>query len=103
MTQQKSKKLNLGIGLKAGYDFDSFRVYGAYIYDFQAKKSLGDEDGTVIKWSTYKFIVGADYTPELTKDIKLVFGRYTGFSKLKLDVFDTHDGSEKANTNSWIL
>jgi putative outer membrane protein len=90
-------------GLKAGYDFDSFRVYGAYIYDFQAKKSLGDEDGTVIKWSTHKFIVGADYTPELTKDIKLVLGGYTGYLKLEMDIFDIHDGSEKANTNDWIL
>ena len=99
----KVKKAQPGIGLKAGCDFDSFRVYGAYIYDFQAKKSLGDEDGTVIKWSTHKFLVGADYTPELTKDIKLVLGSYTGYSKLKMDVFDIHDGSEKANTNGWIL
>ena len=90
-------------GLKAGYDFDSFRVYGAYIYDFQAKKSLGDEDGTVIKWSTHKFLVGADYTPELTKDIKLVLGGYTGYSKLKMDVFDIYDGSEKASINGWML
>lgn len=89
--------------LKAGYNFDSFRVYGAYIYDFQAKKSLGDEDGTVVKWKTHKFIVGADYTPSVAKDLKLVLGGYTGFSKLKMDVFDTHDGSEKANTNGWIL
>ena len=101
--KSKVKKARPGIGLKAGYDFDSFKVYGAYIYDFQAKKSLGDEDDTVIKWSTHKFLVGADYTPELTKDIKLVFGGYTGYSKLKMDVFDTHDGSEKANTNGWIL
>jgi len=79
------------------------RVYGAYIYDFQAKKSLGDEDGTVVKWKTHKFIVGADYTPSVAKDLKLVLGGYTGFSKLKMDVFDTHDGSEKANTNGWIL
>ena len=43
--KSKVKKARPGIGLKAGYDFDS---YGAYIYDFQAKKSLGDEDGTVI-------------------------------------------------------
>ena len=45
----KVKKAQPCIGLKAGYDFDSFRVYRAYIYDFQAKKSLGDEDGTVVK------------------------------------------------------
>lgn len=99
----KVKKAQPGIGLKAGYNFDSFRVYGAYIYDFQAKKSLGDEDGTVIKWSTHKFLICADYTPELTKDIKLVLGGYTGYSKLKMDVFDIHDGSEKASTNGWIL
>ena len=79
------------------------RVYGAYIYDFQAKKSLGDEDGTIIKWKTHKFIVGADYTPSVAKDLKLILGGYTGFSKLKLDVFDIYDGSEKGNATGWIL
>ncbi len=49
MANQKLKKHNQVFGIKAGYDFDVARVYGAYIYDFQAKKSLGDEDGTVIK------------------------------------------------------
>ena len=99
----KFKKAQPGLGIKAGYDFDVARVYGAYIYDFQAKKSLGDEDGTVVKWNTHKFIVGADYTPNVAKDLKLVLGGYTGFSKLKLDVFDTHDGSEKGNATGWIL
>ena len=99
----KVKKAQPGIGLKAGYDFDSFRVYGAYIYDFQAKKSLGNEDGTIVKWKTHKFIVGADYTPSVAKNLKLVLGGYTGFSKLKMDVFDTQDGSEKGNATGWIL
>ena len=97
------KKAQPGLGIKAGYDFDVARVYGAYIYDFQAKKSLGNEDGTIIKWKTHKFIVGADYTPSLAKDIKLVLGGYTGFSKLKMDVFDIYDGSEKGNATGWIL
>ena len=101
--KSKAKKAQPGLGLKAGYDFDVARVYGAYIYDFQAKKSLGDEDGTVVKWNTHKFIVGADYTPSVAKDLKLILGGYTGFSKLKLDVFDTHDGSEKGNATGWIL
>ena len=101
--KSKAKKAQPGLGIKAGYDFDVARVYGAYIYDFQAKKSLGDEDGTVIKWKTHKFIVGADYTPSVAKDLKLVLGGYTGFSKLKMDVFDTHDGSEKGNATGWIL
>jgi len=99
----KFKKAQSGLGLKAGYDFDVARVYGAYIYDFQAKKSLSDEDGTIIKWKTHKFIVGADYTPSVAKDLKLVLGGYTGFSKLKLDVFDIYDGSEKGNATGWIL
>ena len=98
----KFKKAQPGLGIKAGYDFDVARVYGAYIYDFQAKKSLGDEDGTIIKWKTHKFI-GADYTPSVAKDLKLVLGGYTGFSKLKMDVFDTHDGSKKGNSTGWIL
>ena len=97
------KKAQPGLGLKAGYDFDVARVYGAYIYDFQAKKSLGNEDGTIVKWNTHKFIVGADYTPSVAKDLKLVLGGYTGFSKLKLDVFDIYDGSEKGNATGWIL
>ena len=101
--KSKAKKAQPGLGIKAGYDFDAARVYGAYIYDFQAKKSLGDEDGTIIKWKTHKFIVGADYTPSVAKDLKLVLGGYTGFSKLKMDVFDTHDGSEKGNATGWIL
>ena len=101
--KSKAKKAQPGLGLKAGYDFDVARVYGAYIYDFQAKKSLGDEDGTVVKWNTHKFIVGADYTPSVAKDLKLILGGYTGFSKLKLDVFDIYDGSEKGNATGWIL
>ena len=99
----KVKKAQPGLGIKAGYDFDVARVYGAYIYDFQAKKSLGNEDGTIVKWKTHKFIVGADYTPSVAKDLKLVLGGYTGYSKLKMDVFDIYDGSEKASINGWML
>ena len=99
----KVKKAQPGLGLKAGYDFDVARVYGAYIYDFQAKKSLGDEDGTIIKWKTHKFIVGADYTPSVAKDLKLVLGGYTGFSKLKLRGGDAENPMESASTNGWIL
>lgn len=99
----KVKKAQPGLGIKAGYDFDVARVYGAYIYDFQAKKSLGDEDGTVVKWNTHKFIVGADYTPSVAKDLKLVLGGYTGFSKLKLRGGDAENPMESASTNGWIL
>ena len=101
--KSKAKKAQPGLSIKAGYDFDVARVYGAYIYDFQAKKSLGDEDGTIIKWKTHKFIVGADYTPSVAKDLKLVLGGYTGFSKLKLRGGDAENPMESASTNGWIL
>ena len=101
--KSKAKKAQPGLGIKAGYDFDVARVYGAYIYDFQAKKSLGDEDGTIIKWKTHKFIVGADYTPSVAKDLKLVLGGYTGFSKLKIKGGDAETPMENASTNGWIL
>ena len=101
--KSKAKKTQPGLGLKTGYDFDVARVYGAYIYDFQAKKSLGDKDGTIIKWKTHKFIVGADYTPSVAKDLKLVLGGYTSFSKLKLRGGDAENPMESASTNGWIL
>jgi len=45
---QSIKKTQSGLGIKVGYDFDIARVYGAYVYDFQAKKSLNNGDGTVV-------------------------------------------------------
>ena len=43
----KFKKAQPGLGIKAGYDFDVARVYGAYIYDFKVKKTANDEDKSV--------------------------------------------------------
>ena len=100
---QSIKKIQSGLGIKVGYDFDIARVSGAYVYDFQAKKSLNNEDGTVVKWNTHKFIVGADYTPTVAQGFKLILGGYTGYSKFKLNVWDTTDGTEKGNTNGWLI
>ena len=99
----KAKKAQPGLGIKGGYDFDVARVYGAYIYDFKAKKTANDEDKSVAEWKTHKFIVGADYTPSVAKDLKLVLGGYTGFSKLKLRGGDAETPMESASTNGWIL
>ena len=100
---QSIKKTQSGLGIKVGYNFDIARVYGAYVYDFQAKKSLNNEDGTVVKWNTHKFIVGADYTPTVAQGFKLILGGYTGYSKFKLNVWDTTDDTEKGNTNGWLI
>ena len=99
----KFKKAQPGLGIKAGYDFDVARVYGTYIYDFKVKKTANDEDKSVAEWKTHKFIVGADYTPSVAKDLKLVLGGYTGFSKLKLRGGDAENPMESASTNGWIL
>ena len=99
----KVKKAQPGLGIKAGYDFDVARVYGAYIYDFKVKKTANDEDKSVAEWKTHKFIVGADYTPSVAKDLKLVLGGYTGFSQLTLRGGDAENPMESASTNGWIL
>ncbi|WP_103578289.1 outer membrane beta-barrel protein [Campylobacter concisus] len=101
--KSKAKKAQPGLGIKAGYDFDVARVYGAYIYDFKVKKTANDEDKSVAEWKTHKFIVGANYTPSVAKDLKLVLGGYTGFSKLKLRGGDAENPMESASTNGWIL
>ena len=101
--KSKAKKAQPGLGLKAGYDFDVARVYGAYIYDFKVKKTANNEDKSVAEWKTHKFIVGANYTPSVAKDLKLVLGGYTGFSKLKLRGGDAENPMESASTNGWIL
>ena len=68
--KSKAKKAQPCLGIKAGYDFDVARVYGAYIYDFKVKKTANDEDKSVAEWKTHKFIVGADYTLNVAKDLK---------------------------------
>lgn len=95
------KKAQAGIGIKGGYDFDMYRVYGSYVYDFQTSKTIVDEDGDSLKlkWLTHKFIVGADYTPSITDNFKLAVGPYTGYSRLKLK---DSEGT-KVNTNGWII
>ncbi|MGH1600748.1 outer membrane beta-barrel protein [Campylobacter majalis] len=87
------------IELKAGYDFDIFRVYGSYEYGFEAKDSI---DGSKLKYKTHKFLLNADYTPEITTDLKLVAGGYVGASYLKLKVFD-EAGTNKVSDTAPII
>ena len=102
--EQTDKKGQFGLGLKAGYDFDIARIYGAYVYDFQAKKASTDGEGHpyTAKWKTHKFIVGADYTPTISENFKLVLGGYTGYSKIKLQSI-SGDESKKASANGWLI
>ena len=84
------RKGQFNSGIKAGYDFDNFRAYGAYFYNFQTKKELEDDgEKYTIKWNKHSFLAGADYTPSITEDIKLVLGGYTGVSRLLISRDDT--------------
>ena len=84
------RKGQFNSGVKAGYDFDSFRAYGAYFYSFQTKKQIEDDDDRfTVKWKKHSLLAGADYTPSITEDIKLVLGGYTGVSRLLISRDDT--------------
>ena len=84
------RKGQFNSGIKAGYDFDSFRAYGAYFYSFQTKKQIEDDDDRfTVKWKKHSLLAGADYTPSITEDIKLVLGGYTGVSRLLISRDDT--------------
>ncbi|MBT0611550.1 hypothetical protein [Campylobacter hyointestinalis] len=91
-----------GIGLKLGYDFDIYRVYGSYIYDFEAKKTIQDDTHGFVtpKWTTHKLIVGADYTPSITNDFKLAIGAYTGMSIINLKATYKDNGNYVENSDN---
>ncbi|CAD7288798.1 hypothetical protein LMG7974_01158 [Campylobacter majalis] len=95
----KVKDSRSTMGLKAGYDFDTFRVYGSYEYGFEAKDSI---DGSKLKYKTHKFLLNADYTPEITTDLKLIVGGYVGASHLKFKASDK-DSAGKAKDTAPII
>lgn len=82
------KDMAIELGLKVGYDFDIFRVWGGYSYrtkgseDYNIKGPNGFVDGE-FSWQTHNILVGADYTPSLTDSFKLALGAYTGLSIVK--------------------
>jgi hypothetical protein len=80
------RKGQFNSGVKAGYDFDNFRAYGAYFYSFQTKKQVDNDtdDKFTVKWKKHSLLAGVDYTPSITKNIKLVAGGYTGVSRLTI-------------------
>ena len=99
------------IGIKIGYDFDVFRVYGAYSYDFEASKSHEiDMFSWKDSWKKHNLLVGADFTPEITNSFKLIAGAYTGvsFMRYKNESSFSLPGyafsvSYKANLNGWVI
>ncbi|WP_086267901.1 outer membrane beta-barrel protein [Campylobacter devanensis] len=82
------KDTSIELGLKGGYDFDAFRVWGGYSYRTKGSEDYNMKDGTdfingEFNWQTHNILVGADYTPSLTDSFKLALGAYTGLSIVK--------------------
>ena len=85
------------LGLKVGYDFDLFRVYGAINHNFEAKDSvvvIGPLAGVSVpeefKWSGNDFVLGADWTPKFSLaglDFKGALGAFAGISKIDVEYY----------------
>lgn len=76
----------MAVGLKVGYDFDSWRVYGAYMRNLKANE---DELQSYNKyeWSGNDFLVGADWTPKFnlfSQELKGTVGAYGGYSVMDI-------------------
>ena len=104
----KDRKAQAALGFKGGYDFGIARAYGQYLYAFKASKTNTDEDGVVKhEWNKHILLVGGDFTPEITSDLKLVAGAYTGVSFLKYKDsyrnFDGASGSTTETTPGWVI
>ncbi|MDL0088930.1 outer membrane beta-barrel protein [Campylobacter gastrosuis] len=99
----KVGKAQTGLNLMAGYDFGLVRTYGAYGYDFKTKKSYADGEGNKVrlKWTKHSFILGGDYTPNVSENFKLLAGVYAGISRLKADIKSSED-SGKVNFNGVV-
>ena len=98
----------VGLGLKAGYDFNQFRIYGAYQYNLKAKEtetttysgvgfsSISEDE---LSWQTHDFTIGADYTPSFTDNFKGLVGGYVGYSHLKFKDKYHYSNSVGVNEN----
>ncbi|MDA3054524.1 MULTISPECIES: hypothetical protein [unclassified Campylobacter] len=78
------------ISVKGGYDFGDFRAYSQYNYNTKYSEEVYMEDTLLAKGelSGHELLVGADYTPALSSNLKLAVGPYMGLSLLKVSLSD---------------
>lgn len=105
----------IGLGLKAGYDFGQFRVYGQYQHNFKAKETetvteyytwQGQQyhsytDDGEWSWTTNDLSVGADFTPSFSDNFKGLLGGYLGYSHLKYKYNVVHLTNNGNNVKYW--
>ena len=85
------KDTSMELGLKAGYDFDTFRILGGYSYRSQGSQKYNLRSGNdfndfidgEFSWQTNNIFLGVNYTPSLSNNFKLSLGAYTGLSIVK--------------------
>lgn len=75
------------LGIKGGYDFDKFRVYGQLNRHFGfgsgfLKNFNKSFENSYIKASTYEFLVGGDYFFDVSKNFRVFTGAYTGMEMM---------------------
>ena len=85
------KDTSMELGLKGGYDFDTFRILGGYSYRSQGSQKYNLRSGNdfndfidgEFSWQTNNIFLGVNYTPSLSNNFKLSLGAYTGLSIVK--------------------
>ena len=70
------KDTSMELGLKAGYDFDTFRILGGYSYRSQGSQKYNLRSGNdfndfidgEFSWQTNNIFLGVNYTPSLSNN-----------------------------------
>ena len=87
------KDSSMEFGLKAGYDFDTFRIWGGLSLRTEGSQIYNNPNLTngidtlningKFIWQTNNILLGVNYTPPLNYKYKLSLGAYTGLSIVK--------------------
>lgn len=96
----------IGIGLRAGYDFDKYRIYGKFNYFLEdsSDQFFNNSTASTADVSFYEFVVGADYIRPISKEVKLQVGGYTGVSAAFIEMQEVGVvGSNTFGLPGWVL
>ena len=105
-TNLSAKDKNGFLGIKGGYDFGVWRAYGQYNYNLKFSKDYldGDGDTWTVELKGHEFLVGADWTPSISENLKLAVGPYLGYSLIKIkDIEKSTSDYVSATQGGFIL
>lgn len=76
-----------GGGIKVGYDFDLWQLYGAYIYYIGGNLSYAGGGGSLtLDNDASDLLIGANWTPQINDKFKAIAGIFVGHSTLNTDI-----------------